>query len=81
MNWSKYSLKVLLTTIWNVGGPFFTQNGITIQRKPPQPIIKVVLYLFLRVIMNRLHTMLQCLGIHKKIVKDKDFLWLPFAFS
>jgi len=33
MNWSKYSLKVLPTTIWKVGGPFLTPNGITIQTK------------------------------------------------
>jgi hypothetical protein len=33
MNWSKYSLKVLLTIFWNIGGPFLTPNGITIQTK------------------------------------------------
>jgi hypothetical protein len=34
MNWSKYSLKALLTVIWNVGGTFLTPNGITIQTIP-----------------------------------------------
>jgi hypothetical protein len=33
INWSKYSLKVLLITLWKVGGPFLTPNGITIQTK------------------------------------------------
>jgi hypothetical protein len=27
-------MKALLTIIWNVGGPFFTPNGITIQARP-----------------------------------------------
>jgi hypothetical protein len=40
----------MLTTIWNVGGPFFTSNGITIQTKAPQSVTKVVLYLFSSVI-------------------------------
>jgi len=30
MNWSKYSLKALLTVIWNVGGPFLTPNVATL---------------------------------------------------
>jgi hypothetical protein len=46
MNWSKYSLKALLTILWNVGGPFLTPNGITIQTKTPQFVTKVILYLF-----------------------------------
>ncbi len=50
MNWSKYSLKALLTTLWKIGGPFFTPNGITIQTKAPQSITKVVLYLSLGVV-------------------------------
>jgi hypothetical protein len=47
MNWSKYFLKALLTSIWNVDGPFFTPNGITTQTKAPHFLTKVVLYLFL----------------------------------
>jgi hypothetical protein len=35
MNWSKYSLKVMLIVLWNVGGAFLTPNGITIQTKAP----------------------------------------------
>jgi hypothetical protein len=31
MNWFKYSP----TALWNVGGPFLTPNGITIQTKAP----------------------------------------------
>jgi len=50
MNWSKYSLKALLTIFWNVGGLFLTPNGITIQTKAPQFVTKVILYLFLGVI-------------------------------
>jgi len=45
MNWSKYSLKVLLIALWKVDGPFLTPNGITIQTKAPQTLTKVVLYL------------------------------------
>jgi hypothetical protein len=40
-------LKVLLTILWKVGGPFLTPNGITIQTKVPQYVIKVILYLSL----------------------------------
>jgi len=40
-------LKVLLTALWNVGGPFSTPNGTTIQTKAPQSITKVILYLSL----------------------------------
>jgi hypothetical protein len=47
INWSKYSLKALLTVFWNVGGTFFTPNGITIQTKALQFVTKVVLYLSL----------------------------------
>jgi hypothetical protein len=43
-------LKVMLTFIWNVGGPFLTPNGITIQTKAPQFITKVVLYISSRAI-------------------------------
>jgi hypothetical protein len=50
MNWSKYFLQILLIAFWNVGGPFFTPSGITIQRKAPPSITKVVLYLFSRAI-------------------------------
>jgi hypothetical protein len=28
--------------------------------------------------MNRLHILLQCLVIHKKMAKDRDFFWLPY---
>jgi len=45
INWSKYSLKVLLITIWKVGGPFLTPNEINIQTKAPQFVAKVALYL------------------------------------
>jgi hypothetical protein len=48
MNWSKYFLKALLITLWNVGGPFFTPNGITIQTKAPHSITKVVLHGYLQ---------------------------------
>ncbi len=47
MNWFKYSLKVLVIVHWNVGGPFLTPNGITIQTKDPKFVTKVVLYLSL----------------------------------
>jgi hypothetical protein len=50
MNWSKYYLKVLLTTFWKVGDPFLPPNGITIQTKTPQSITKIVLYISLGVI-------------------------------
>jgi hypothetical protein len=50
MNWSKYSLKALLTTLWKVGGPFLTPNGITIHIKAPYFITKVVFYLSSRAI-------------------------------
>ncbi len=42
---SKYSLNVLVTTLWYVGGPFFTPNGITFHIKAPQSVTNVVLYL------------------------------------
>jgi hypothetical protein len=45
MNWFKYYLKVLLTVLWKVGGPFLTPNYITIKTKARQFVIKVVLYL------------------------------------
>jgi hypothetical protein len=45
INWSKYFLKALLTTLWKVSGPFLTPNGITIQTKAPQSITKIILYL------------------------------------
>jgi hypothetical protein len=38
-------LKDLLTALWKVGGPFLTPNGITIQTKAPQYVIKIILYL------------------------------------
>jgi hypothetical protein len=50
MNSSKYSLKVLPTIIWNVGGPFLTPNAITIQIKAPQFVTKNVLYISSRAI-------------------------------
>jgi hypothetical protein len=50
MNSYKYFLKTLLTAIWKVGGPFLTPNGIIVQKKVPQFVTKVVLYLSLRVI-------------------------------
>jgi hypothetical protein len=40
-------MKALLIAFWNVGGPFLTPNGITIQTKAPQFVTKVVLYLSL----------------------------------
>jgi len=40
MKWSKYYLKALLIIFWEVGGPFLTRNGITIQTKAPQSITK-----------------------------------------
>jgi hypothetical protein len=39
-----------LTALWKVGGPFLAPNGITIQTKAPQYVIKIILYLFSRVI-------------------------------
>jgi len=46
MNWSKYYLKALLIIFWEVGGPFLTPNGITIQTKAPQSITKFVFIYF-----------------------------------
>jgi hypothetical protein len=43
-------MKALLIVIWNVGGPFLTPNGITIQTKAPQFVTKVFLHLFLSII-------------------------------
>jgi hypothetical protein len=45
MSWFKFSLKVLLTALWKVSGPFLAPNNITIQTKIPQSITKIILYL------------------------------------
>jgi hypothetical protein len=48
MHWSKYFLKALLITLWNVASPSFTPNGITIQTKVPHSVIKVGLHGYLQ---------------------------------
>ncbi len=45
MKLSKYSLNAFVTTLWNVGGPFFIPKNITVQINTPQSVISVVLYL------------------------------------
>jgi len=47
---SKYFLNVLVTTLWYVGGSFFTLNNITFHIKAPQFITNIVLYLSSRTI-------------------------------
>ncbi len=47
---SKYSLNVLVTTLWYVGGPFLTPNDITFHIKAPQSITNIILYLSSRAI-------------------------------
>ncbi len=92
MNWSKFILKALLIIICKVRGPFITLNGITIHTKVPQSITRAILYLYSGAIkfdgilsihlnMNRFHTMLQYLVLHKKMVKDNDFFSLPHSIS
>jgi hypothetical protein len=71
-------LKPLLITLWKVGGPFLTPNGIMIQTKAPQSVPKVVLYLsdgilYIHLKTNKFHTLLYCLVPHQKMAKDKDF--------
>ncbi len=85
-------MKALLIVFWKVGGPFWTPNGITIQTKAPQYVIKIVWYVSLGALeisygilnihlkMNRLHTLLQCSVFHEKMAKDKDFFVVFLSF-